>query len=177
MAELDHEVETIDYEPQLILDEDDATPLSAVREPLTWSLDGFVHRFRPACSTRTVLQHNLFELAWREYLRVHARIVRGELPPRFVHVGFPPEAGLHARLKVVTSAALMAFALRRALVVSWVPTPRESGMQHTALVELFRSPGFDWWYTTNKYADAKFRRLTSVIGFGQVKKQKTVGFC
>lgn len=167
MAELEHEVELFDYEPQLIVDEAPSTALSELREPLRWSLDGFEHRFRPACGGTTVAHHNAFERAWAQYVTLHRRITSGELPPRFVHVGFPPEAGLHARLKLVVSATLMALALQRAVVISWVPTPRESGMQHTALVELFRSPGFDWWYTSAKYAAPRYRRLSSVVGFGQ----------
>jgi hypothetical protein len=171
MAKLDPDVSRFDYEPELIAANGNASmsalTLRDLAIPLSWSVDDdIVRRFVPQSSV-TVRQHNAFERAWADYVRLHNRITAGALPPRFVHVAFPPEAGMHARMKVITSATLLALATRRAIVISWVPTPRSSGMLHSPLIELFRSPGFDWWYTQAKYAATRFWRLTDVIGFGQ----------
>jgi hypothetical protein len=173
MAQLDSDVELFAYEPKLIDNVADVdTPLARLAQPLSWTLDSITHQFWPACDSTTVAQHNAFELAWADYVALHHRMTRGELPPRFVHVGFPPEAAIHSRMKVITAATLLGMALRRAVVVSWVPTPIDSGLEHSALVELFRSPGFDWFYTKPKYDAPHFRRL-DVFGFGQEADETT----
>lgn len=153
--------------PDLITDvSDESVRLRDLGRPMRWALDDVEHEFTPACAT-TVRQHNRFELAWASYVRLHRDIASGaQLPPRFVHIAFPPEASWASRLKGLVNAVLFGLLTDRAAVVSWVPTPQSDGYAHSALIELLRSPGFDWWYMPHKYADAKFQRF-SARGFGQ----------
>lgn len=142
-----------------------ATLLRDLPDPLVWQLDDVRHEFRPACGA-TVEQHNRFERAFVEYVTLHRKIASGQLPPRFVHVAFPPEAGTHSRLKLLVTAVLFGMLTDRAAVLSWVPTPQSDGYAHAALPELLRVPGFDWWYLPHKYSDARFQRF-SARGYGQ----------
>jgi hypothetical protein len=54
----------------------------------------------------------------------------------------------------------------RATVISWVPASINEGFAHATLIELFRSPGFDWWYMPFKYNTPQYDRF-NVRGFGQ----------
>lgn len=64
------------------------------------------------------------------------------------------------------SSYLLGMLTDRATVVSWVPSSINEGFGHVTLLDLFRSPGFDWWYMPYKYSSAHFDRF-NVRGFGQ----------
>lgn len=132
-----------------------------------YSAFGTVLEGTTQCTPPSAAMHRRFEQAFDAYVQMHADMLAGRIPARFIHVSVGWKSTVQNSMKVAASAALLGMVLKRAVVVSWPRhlDPDSVYWDRRAFEDLFEPVPFNWTYDITKFALPHFQRY-DVHGWG-----------
>jgi hypothetical protein len=119
------------------------------------------------CTPRAADMVDGFDAAFEALKDRQARMLAGQIPPRFVHISIAWKSSLQNSMKVVASAVLLGMTLERGVLVSWNRHLDNESVywERRAFDDLFEAPPFNWTYDIAKFSEPQWDRY-DVHGYG-----------